>query len=44
MGAGKRERDVFAVTEMSHPGAADFMVIPAEDMARMAADYMLTAW
>ena len=38
MGGCKRERDVFAVTEMSHPGAADFMVIPAEDMARMAAD------
>ncbi|MCL7416022.1 MAG: orotidine-5'-phosphate decarboxylase [ANME-2 cluster archaeon] len=36
--AGIWGRDVFAVTEMSHPGAADFMAAPAEDMARMAAD------
>lgn len=35
-------RDVYAVTEMSHPGAADFMVVPAEDMARMAADCGVT--
>ena len=35
-------RDVFAVTEMSHPGATDFMVKPAEDMARMAADCGVT--
>ncbi|MDF1558013.1 MAG: orotidine-5'-phosphate decarboxylase [ANME-2 cluster archaeon] len=36
--AGIWGRDVFAVTEMSHPGASDFMAAPAEDMARMAAD------
>jgi len=41
-GAGKWRRDVFAVTKMSHPGAADFMVGPAEDMARMAADCGVT--
>ena len=40
--AAKWNRDVFAVTEMSHPGAADFMVTPAEDMARMAADCGVT--
>jgi orotidine-5'-phosphate decarboxylase len=33
---------VFAVTEMSHPGAADFMVTPAEEMAQMAADCGVT--
>ena len=37
MWAGKWERDVFAVTKMSHPDAGDFMVGPAEDMARIAA-------
>ena len=42
MGAGKWGKDVFAVTEMSHPGAADFMVGPAGDMARMAADCGVT--
>ncbi|MCK4938638.1 MAG: orotidine-5'-phosphate decarboxylase, partial [Methanosarcinales archaeon] len=36
--AEKWGRDLFVVTEMSHPGAADFMVTPAEDMAQMAAD------
>jgi orotidine-5'-phosphate decarboxylase len=40
--AGKWRRDVFAVTEMSHPGAADFMVTPAEEMAQMAADCGVT--
>ena len=29
--------DVFVVTEMSHPGALDFMAGKAEDMARLAA-------
>jgi orotidine-5'-phosphate decarboxylase len=40
--AGKWRRDVFAVTEMSHPGAADFMAGQAENMARMAADSGVT--
>ncbi|HUW67159.1 MAG TPA: orotidine-5'-phosphate decarboxylase [Candidatus Nanoarchaeia archaeon] len=35
--AAKWNRDVFAVTEMSHPGASDFLASAAEDMARMAA-------
>jgi len=35
--AAKWNRDVFAVTEMSHPGASDFLAAAAEDMARMAA-------
>jgi len=34
--AGKHGGDVFAVTEMSHPGALDFMASRAEDMARLA--------
>ena len=40
--AAKWNRDVFVVTEMSHPGAADFLVAPAVDMARMAADCGVT--
>lgn len=35
-------RDIFAVTEMSHPGAGDFMAARAEEMARMAADCGVT--
>lgn len=31
-------RDVFVVTEMSHPGAMDFIQARAEDMAAMARD------
>jgi orotidine-5'-phosphate decarboxylase len=34
--AGRHGADVFAVTEMSHPGALDFMASRAEDMARLA--------
>jgi orotidine-5'-phosphate decarboxylase len=34
--ANKWNRDVFAVTEMSHPGAADFLAGAAENMAIMA--------
>jgi len=34
--AGKHGGEVFAVTEMSHPGALDFMAGKAEDMARLA--------
>lgn len=40
--AGKWDRDLFVVTEMSHPGAKDFMVTPAEAMARMAVDCGVT--
>lgn len=40
--AEKWERDVFAVTEMSHPGAADFLAASAEDMARMALECGVT--
>ncbi|MCL7412657.1 MAG: orotidine-5'-phosphate decarboxylase [ANME-2 cluster archaeon] len=40
--AGKWDRDLFVVTEMSHPGATDFMAAPGEDMARMAADCGVT--
>lgn len=36
--AKKVKGDVFAVTEMSHPGALDFMAQRAEDMARMAVE------
>ncbi len=36
------KRDVFAVTQMSHPGAEDFLVDAAEDMARMAAECQAT--
>jgi len=35
--ARKHGADVFVVTEMSHPGALDFMAQKAEDMARLAA-------
>lgn len=35
--AARWNRDVFAVTEMSHPGASDFLASAAENMARMAA-------
>ena len=35
--AKKHGADVFVVTEMSHPGALDFMAKNAEDMARLAA-------
>ncbi|HUV82103.1 MAG TPA: orotidine-5'-phosphate decarboxylase [archaeon] len=40
--AAKRNRDVFAVTEMSHPGASDFLASAAEDMAKMAARCRVT--
>ncbi|MDW7777016.1 MAG: orotidine-5'-phosphate decarboxylase [Methanosarcinales archaeon] len=40
--AEKWDRDLFVVTEMSHPGAADFMTAPAGDMARMAVDCGVT--
>jgi orotidine-5'-phosphate decarboxylase len=35
--AGKHGGDVFVVTEMSHPGALDFLAPNAEAMAKMAA-------
>jgi orotidine-5'-phosphate decarboxylase len=35
--ARKHDGDVFVVTEMSHPGALDFLAQNAEAMARMAA-------
>lgn len=35
-------KDIYAVTEMSHPGAVDFMVDAAEKMAQMAVDAQVT--
>jgi orotidine-5'-phosphate decarboxylase len=34
--AAEQDCDVFAVTEMSHPGAKDFLLGAAKEMARMA--------
>jgi orotidine-5'-phosphate decarboxylase len=36
--AKEREKDIFVVTEMSHPGALNFMQAIGEDIAKMAAD------
>ncbi|WP_406661086.1 orotidine-5'-phosphate decarboxylase [Methanolobus sp. ZRKC3] len=36
--AQERNKDIFVVTEMSHPGALDFMQDVGEDIAKMAAD------
>ena len=35
-------KEVYAVTEMSHPGAIDFMADAAEKMAHMASDVKVT--
>ena len=36
--ANERNKSIFVVTEMSHPGALDFMQDVGEDIAKMAAD------